>query len=453
MTPAAAMDTSSGTSDAAHPADDTAPPCPYCGGSGFVRRRVPLDHPDFGRALPCSCVAQEQEQQRLARLQRYSNLGPLTRLTFQNLLPHGRSADPQNQERFARAVAAAKRFAEQPEGWLVLYGASGCGKTHVAAAIANRCLERGEPALFVVVPDLLDHLRAAYSPDSSLTYDQLFEQVRNAPLLILDDLDTYSATPWAQEKFFQLINHRYNAQLPTVFTTALGPDRLDERLATRLLDSALSEIYQLEGQAVPLYEQIGGVSQERLATMTFDNFDPHGLGLVGEARRNLEAALGRAQNFAAQPEGWLTFTGTSGCGKTHLAAAIANVRLAQGQPVFFTIVPDLLDYLRSTFSPESRVTYDEVFDRIRNAPLLILDDLGAHSSTPWAQEKLYQIINYRHLNRLPTVVTTNLQPEDFEPRLLSRLGDHKVGVIFNIQAPDYRIGRPDTGPHRPLRRR
>jgi DNA replication protein DnaC len=414
---------------------------------------VPLDHPDFGRAIPCACVANEQEQQRAARLQRYSNLGPLTRLTFANLLPRGRSADPQNQERFARAVAAAQRFAEAPDGWLVLYGGSGSGKTHLAAAVANRCIERGEPALFVVVPDLLDHLRSAYGPDSDVPYDQLFLHIRNAPLLILDDLDAYSATPWAQEKFFQLVNHRFNFRMPTVFTTALSPDQLDDRLATRLLDVTLSDIHQLEARTPPPYEQIGGMARERLTGMTFDNFDPKGLGLVGEARRNLEHAAGLARRYAAEPEGWIVFIGTSGCGKTHLAAAIANERLAQGQSVFFAIVPDLLDHLRSTFSPDSRTSYDEVFDRIRNAPLLVLDDLGAHSSTPWAQEKLYQIINYRHINRLPTVVTTNLQLEDFDPRLVSRLGDRQLSVVFNIQAPDYRIDRPDAGPRRPPPRR
>src|SRR5690606_16981382 len=79
-TPAAPTDTSSGTSTGLPLQDEeTEPPCPRCGGSGFVRRRVPLDHPDFGRAIPCSCVANEQEQERVSRLQRYSNLGPLTR--------------------------------------------------------------------------------------------------------------------------------------------------------------------------------------------------------------------------------------------------------------------------------------------------------------------------------------------------------------------------------------
>jgi len=104
----------------------------------------------------------------------------------------------------------------------------------------------GQPTLFVVVPDLLDHLRAAYNPGSELPYDELFEQVRNTPLVVLDDLGAHSATPWAQEKLFQLINHRYNHRLPTVFTTSRSVEEIDERLRTRLTDAGLSRVFQLE---------------------------------------------------------------------------------------------------------------------------------------------------------------------------------------------------------------
>src|SRR3972149_237937 len=68
--------------------------CPLCGGAGFVRRGVALGHPDFGKAFPCRCTLNEGEEERLARLQRYSNLGPLSRLTFENLSPRGRSPNP-----------------------------------------------------------------------------------------------------------------------------------------------------------------------------------------------------------------------------------------------------------------------------------------------------------------------------------------------------------------------
>ena len=156
---------------------------------------------------------------------------------------------------------------------------------------------------------------------------------------------------------------------------------------------------------------------------------------------SLEKAFLYAREYAEKPRGWLVITGPYGCGKTHLAAAIANYRLRRRQPVVFAVVPDLLDYLRSTFNPDSRITYDELFEGLRTAPVLILDDLGAHSSSPWAQEKLYQLINYRYNARLPTVITSNHRLEDVDPRLASRMSDRRLSTVVTILAPDYRIDR------------
>ena len=127
-------------------------------------------------------------------------------------------------------MAAAVEFAEEPRGWLIFTGPSGSGKTHLAVAIASRCIERDQTTFFIVAADLLDHLRAAYSPENAVTYDDLFDQVRNVPLLIIDDLSTQSATPWAQEKLFQIFNHRFSAQLPTVITVRGPLERLEEGL-------------------------------------------------------------------------------------------------------------------------------------------------------------------------------------------------------------------------------
>src|SRR5207249_9529480 len=60
------------------------------------------------------------------------------------------------------------------------------------------------------------------------------------------------------------------------------------------------------------------------------------------------------------------------------------------------------------------------------------------SSDLWAQEKLYQLINYRYTARLATVITSNLVPEKLEPRIGSRLRDHALSKVIEIDAPDYR---------------
>jgi DNA replication protein DnaC len=91
--------------------------------------------------------------------------------------------------------------------------------------------------MFIVTPDLLDHLRAAFSPQAATPYDRRFDEIKNTPLLVLDDLGTESATPWAREKLFQLLNYRYNAHLPTVITSSADPSRIEPWLRSRMFDT------------------------------------------------------------------------------------------------------------------------------------------------------------------------------------------------------------------------
>jgi DNA replication protein DnaC len=176
---------------------------------------------------------------------------------------------------------------------------------------------------------------------------------------------------------------------------------------------------------------------EELSHLTFENFKPRGrIGLLPKQAQSLESL-----------NGWLLLQGNFGCGKTHLAAAIANFAVSIGVPTLFITVPDLLDSLRFSYhNPET--TFEQHFDEIRQAPLLILDDFGTQNATPWAQEKLFQIINYRYINHLPLVVTTNLTEKDIEERIDSRLHDPELVTVVKIQAIDYRDPSGDLGHHK-----
>lgn len=427
------MDTLSGAEEESAPSVN----CPVCKGVGVIHPLLPSGKPDFSQVVPCQCTQKELDKERQTRLQRYSNLGLLTRLTFENLFPQGRSGIPVNQEQFSRAYETAKAFAAEPKGWFILSGLSGCGKTHLAAAIANERLSHGATVFYITTPDLLDHLRSAYSPGSEIPYDEFFNQVRNTPLLVLDDLGAQSSTPWAKEKLDQLLTHRFNSELPTVIVTIVPVEQLDERLRTRLTDSRLCQVYVLE-EKPSLPDYTGGLELELLKSMTFDSFDYKRVNLPPEQRENLEQAFREALSFAQSSEGWLVLQGVNGCGKTHLAAAIANYRLQAGKPALFIVVAEFLDHLRSAFSPESQVSYDQLFESAKKAPLLIFDDFGEQSATPWAQEKLYQVINYRYNARLPTVITTTCSLDELESPISSRLADPRLSLVLNIMAPDYR---------------
>jgi DNA replication protein DnaC len=433
--------------------------CDICGGLGWISPNVPVGDPAFGKLIPCP--HRKTEQQWIVTQDYRSNLGALRFKTLNNFLPEGHAETPEQRESLRRAIRLVRRFIAaqrwldrtikkgnpEPESnilryWLLIQGGYGCGKTHLAAAIANACLDRGVQVMFVNVPDLLDHLRNAYSPNVEESYDQRFASVRDTQLLILDDLGTQNTTPWAEEKLYQILNTRYVEKRPTVITTNLDLDDLDPRLRSRLSDMDLVRRVMITApdfRRTAVEHNISSMSNLMLYShMTFESFDLPRKDLSREFNENLYAAKELAISFAKNPYNWLVFTGGYGVGKTHLAAAIANYRAQRGYQAFFVVVPDLLDHLRAAFGPDSRTSFDERFEEARTTHLLILDDLGTESATPWAREKLYQIINHRYVAHLPTVITTSLSPKAFDQRILTRIYDETICTVHNIVAPSYR---------------
>jgi DNA replication protein DnaC len=262
---------------------------------------------------------------------------------------------------------------------------------------------------------------------------------------VIDDFGTQNATPWAQEKLFQILNYRYINRLPLVLTTNIALADIEGRIRSRLVDPALVTrvlIYANDHRKPIIENDPQELSTLALMTSrTFDRFDLRKDEKLASAdQKSLEAAYNAAKKFAENPGGWIVFIGPYGCGKTHLAAAIANEYAETHLPPLFVVVPDLLDYLRASFSPNSTTSLDRRFDEVRTTPLLILDDLGTQSATPWAREKLFQLFNYRYNAELATVITTVNFKEELDPRLRSRMEDSRLCSLYPITVSAYRGG-------------
>jgi DNA replication protein DnaC len=208
--------------------------CPspgYCPGF-YLPANLPPDHPLAHQIIPCACT----QAKRAAAIR--AELPPtVVEMTFEAFCETGENRT---------ALAVARRFAadpwEQGRDILTLIGPNRKGKTHLAAAIVNTLLDRGEPALFENVPELLDYLRAGYSQSDGQGFDKRFARIKDASVLVLDDLgaeanqDAPASVTWAQDKLYQIIDHRLMWQLPTVVTSNLRPDMMSARIGSRLRD-------------------------------------------------------------------------------------------------------------------------------------------------------------------------------------------------------------------------
>lgn len=122
----------------------------------------------------------------------------------------------------ARAAEVVRSGKAARDG-LLMQGASGCGKTHLAAAAVNAGPVGG---LFVATTELLDDIRRGYDGGGRGLYDRALA----APLLALDDLGQESVTDWVRDRLYTLVNHRWNDVLPLIVTTNHSPGELQARV-------------------------------------------------------------------------------------------------------------------------------------------------------------------------------------------------------------------------------
>lgn len=165
-----------------------------------------------------------------------------------------------------------------------------------------------------------------------------------------------------------------------------------------------------------------------------------------EERSLSDEALRHMRDFGAGLSAlpFVVLFGNRGSEKTHLAVAAARrMVLRTGGKTEIANVADMLDRMREGNDRDSAIDYHSQMRRVKEVPLLVLDDFGAERTTAFASEVIYTIVNHRHMYRRPTVVTTNAQILDIKVRgrILSRLLDWQTTKILRLDLPDYRNGQ------------
>jgi DNA replication protein DnaC len=131
-------------------------------------------------------------------------------------------------------------------------GVYGVGKTHLAAALANRLTETStaavsvqgsvvrlpRPCAFTTEPLLMDRIRATFNDGARETDEEIYLQLERVRLLIIDDVGkrTPRDLSFTQQVWFRIIDGRYRAQRPLVLTTNLLPNELDQHIGGACAD-------------------------------------------------------------------------------------------------------------------------------------------------------------------------------------------------------------------------
>ncbi|MFZ5898085.1 MAG: ATP-binding protein [Bacillota bacterium] len=181
----------------------------------------------------------------------------------------------------------------------------------------------------------------------------------------------------------------------------------------------------------------------RLREQTFERFnlnyysrrmkDDRGRSYYENAANALRVSRKFVESYlAGDSQDGLMFCGDVGTGKTFLACCIANAVLERGGEVLFLIVPDFLDRIRATYADRDDVSERDLVEQAKNVPLLVLDDLGAHTYSEWARQKIYSLLNYRLNHKLPVIVTTNLNLQELQELLGERTASRLIQMCRTV---------------------
>lgn len=185
---------------------------------------------------------------------------------------------------------------------------------------------------------------------------------------------------------------------------------------------------------------------EEYKGVTFENTETGRSESFNKAYALCKTYCEQAEWFRQRGQGVYLY-GALGCGKTHLAACMANSLIKQCKPVLFTNFFKIMQLIRNEKTKNGKES--DILDKLAVVEYLFIDDIGAervsaNGEETWVQEYIFNILNDRLSNRMPTIFTSNYGLKELrdkrglQPRICDRIARIVGTAAVKIEAPNYR---------------
>ena len=209
--------------------------CDLCKNRGYFHTVNERNGAYYSGTRDCKCM---KTRATIRRMKRSGLKDIITDYTFQKF--------EATEEWQTKIKAAAVEYAKAPAGWFYIGGQSGSGKTHICTAICREILHRGREVRYMLWREEIVKIKAVANKANE--YEAAIGPYKSAEVLYIDDLFKTGKGPGGEEQrptvgdvnvAFEILNHRYNAKLPTIISsecTISDLMKIDEAVAGRIVE-------------------------------------------------------------------------------------------------------------------------------------------------------------------------------------------------------------------------